>query len=89
MRQSQISTMISVIILFLGLVVMPIYFIGIIQWRTDMDLAIQASRDFVDKVIDSGQITVDMESDLNLALSACSGFIEYAFNLIVSVGSPT
>lgn len=79
MRNSIVATVIGVIILFVSLIVLPAYFIGIINWRSDLNTAQTAARNFVDMVIDNGQVTDRAASDLNLTLSGCSSTFVYEY----------
>lgn len=79
MRQSVIGTVISVIVMFVSLIVLPTYFVGVINWRTDMNTCQTAARNFVDMVIDNGQITEKALSDLNLTIASCSGDYSYEY----------
>lgn len=79
MRQSIISNVIAVIILFLGLIVLPSYYIGVINWRNDMNTCQTAARNFVDMVIDNGQITERALTDLNLQIASCTGEYTYEY----------
>lgn len=79
MRQSVIGTVISIIVMFVSLIVLPTYFVGVINWRTDMNTCQTAARNFVDMVIDNGQITEKALSDLNLTIAGCSGDYSYEY----------
>lgn len=79
MRGSTVSTVIGVILLFVSLVILPIYFISIINWRDDMNTCQTAARNFVDMVIDNGRITDKALSDLNLSLAGCTGTYVYEY----------
>ncbi len=79
MRDSIIGKVISVIILFLGFVVLPSYYIGVINWRNDMNTCQTAGRNFVDMVIDNGQITEWALTDLNLQIASCTGEFTYEY----------
>lgn len=79
MRQSIVSNVIAIIILFISLIVLPSYFIGVIQWRTDMNICQTAARNFVDMVIDNGKITEKATTDLNLSVASCSGDFSYEY----------
>lgn len=79
MRNSIIGTILGVIILFLSLVILPTYFIGIVNWRDDLNTCQTAARNFVDMVIDNKQINDKALSDLNLSLAACSSTFTYKY----------
>ena len=69
----------GVIILFFGLVVIPIYGIGIIQWRTDSYIIQNAGRNLLDMVIDNGYVTDKAITDINLDLAGCYGTYTYRY----------
>ena len=79
MRNSVVANVLGIIILFLSLIILPTYFIGIINWRNDMNTCQTAARNFVDMVIDNGQITDKAVSDLNLSLAACTSTFTYDY----------
>lgn len=79
MRSSIPGMVMGVIILFLSLIVLPTYFISIVNWRDDMNTCQTAARNFVDMVIDNGQITEKALSDLNLSLAGCTGTFTYEY----------
>lgn len=79
MRNSIVGVIIGVIILFLSLIVLPTYYISIVNWRDDMNTCQTAARNFVDMVIDNGQITDKALSDLNLSLAGCTGTFTYEY----------
>ena len=88
MRQSIVSKVLGVIILYISLVLLPIFFISIVDWRDDSNRIQVASRNFVDKTIDAGQITRDMVEDLNLSLAACNGSFTYSISRETKVTNP-
>lgn len=88
MRNSIIGVVLGVIILFLGLIVLPTYYIGIVNWRDDLNTAQTAARNFVDMVIDNGQITDKAISDLNLSLASCSTTFTYEYYREEKVTNP-
>lgn len=79
MRQSIIANVLAVIILFISLIILPSYFIGVINWRNDMNICQSAARNFVDMVIDNGKISERALSDLNLSIASCSGDYSYEY----------
>ena len=79
MRNSIIGVVIGVLVLFVSLIVLPSYFIGIINWRTDMNKCQSAARNFVDMVIDNGQVSDRALSDLNLSVASCSSTFTYEY----------
>lgn len=88
MRDSIIGKVIGVIILFLGLVVLPTYYIGIVNWRDDLNTCQTSARNFVDMVIDNGQITDKAIADLNLSLASCSSTFTYEYYREEKVTNP-
>lgn len=79
MRSSIVGTILGAAILFISLIVLPIYFVSIVNWRDDMNTCQTAARNFVDMVIDNGQVTDKALSDLNLALASCTGTFVYEY----------
>lgn len=79
MKTSVTGLVISCIILFISLIMLPTYFIGVINWRSDQNTAQTAARNFVDMVIDNRQITERAMSDLNLSLAGCSNTYTYEY----------
>ena len=77
MRGSVVGMVVAIIVAFISLILLPAYFIGIINWRTDMNTCQNCARNFVDMVIDNGQITDRALSDLNLGLASCSSTFTY------------
>jgi hypothetical protein len=65
--------------MFISLIVLPAYFIGIIQWRSDMNTCQTAARNFVDMVIDNGKISERAMTDLNLSIASCSSNFTYEY----------
>ena len=88
MRHSTAAIVFSCIIVFLGLIIMPIYYLGIIQWRDDMNDAMVASRNFVDSIIDTGSISEDMENDFALTLASCDMGFTYKIERETKYASP-
>lgn len=88
MRNSLPGTIVGIIIIFLGLVVLPTYFIGIVNWRDDLNTCQTAARNFVDMVIDNGQVTDKALADLNLSLASCSSTFTYEYYREEKVANP-
>lgn len=88
MRNSIVSMMISVIIMFVSLIVLPLYFISVIDWRDDMNTIQSACRNFVDEVVDVGQITDQMVADMNLQLASCSSTFNWKISKKTKVTNP-
>lgn len=72
MRTSIASMAVQVFILFISLVVLPIYFMSIIQYYIDVNRIQTAERNFVDYVIDNRQVSESALSELNLSIAAVS-----------------
>lgn len=79
-----ITAIFAVILLF----VVPTYYIGIIQWRDDMHIMQNETRDLVDRVIDSGELTTEMIDDYNLTIASCSMTFSYEIVHEVPVINP-
>ena len=79
MRNSIVATVLGVIILFIALIVLPSYYMGVIHWRDDANTCQTAARNFVDMVIDNGQITDRSLSDLNLSLAGSHSTFTYEY----------
>lgn len=72
MRTSIASMAVQVFILFISLVVLPIYFMSIIQYYIDVNRIQTAERNFTDYVIDNRQVNESALSELNLSIAAVS-----------------
>ena len=88
MKTSPSAILIGILILFVGLIILPIYYQSIIDWRDDMNTVQQAGRNFVDKVIDAGVITEDMLEDLNLEIAGCKSSFSYKYYRETKVTNP-
>lgn len=88
MRNSIVGTIIGVILLFFSIIILPLYFVGIVQWRNDVNMAQNAGRNFIDKVIDSGEVTDKTMEDLNLELAGCTVVFKYEIRYAKKVVSP-
>lgn len=89
MRNSIIGSIISIIILFIGLIVLPIYYMGIITYRDDLNKVQNAGWEFIDKVSDTGIVSEGTLADLNLAIAACSSTYEISVIKEAKVTNPT
>lgn len=89
MRTSIVGVVISIIVLFYSLIVLPTYFIGIIQWRDDMNSCQTAARNFVDMVTDNGNISERAITDLNLSLAGCYSTYTYEIYREEKITNPT
>ena len=52
MKSSIVGTTIAIIVLFVGLVIVPIYQLSLITWRDDLTKVQTETRNYVDKIID-------------------------------------
>ena len=77
MRNSIVGILLSVIVLFIGVILLPSYYQGVIEWRADANICQSSARNFVDMVIDNAGISDRAISDLNLSLAGCSGTFTY------------
>ena len=77
MKSSIMGQVVGILILFIGLIILPTYYIGIVNWRDDMNTCQNAARNCVDMVIDNQQITDKAVSDLNLELAGCNSTYVY------------
>ncbi len=73
MKQTVPSIVVLLIAIVVAIVITPVYYIGIIQWRNDQEICIVEARNLADKIIDTRQYTTEMESDFNLALATMHG----------------
>lgn len=62
----------QIFILFFSLIVLPIYFMSIIQYYKDVNRIQVAERNFIDYVIDNRQVSNAALSELNLSVAAVS-----------------
>ena len=69
MKISIPSLILSVIVVFVGLIIMPLYYISVVQWRNDYETIHNEARNLVDKIIDTREYTDVMEEDFNLAIA--------------------
>ena len=60
----------QIFILFFSLIVLPIYFMSIIQYYKDVNRIQVAERNFIDYVIDNRQVSNAALSELNLWVAA-------------------
>lgn len=79
MKNNVVGIVISVIVLFMSLIVLPTYFIGIVNWRNDRAICLSAARNFVDMVIDNGYVSEKALADLNLSIASCSTTYSYEY----------
>ena len=79
MKQSITGIVIGIILLFVSSIILPVYFMGIITYRDDLNKCQVAARNFVDMIIDNGQINDRAISDLNLQLASCTSTFSYRY----------
>ena len=72
MRISIAGMATQVFILFISLIILPIYFMSIIQYYKDINRIQTAERNFVDYVIDNRQVSDAAMSELNISIAAVS-----------------
>lgn len=72
MKVSIAGMAVQIFILFFSLIVLPIYFMSIIQYYKDVNRIQTAERNFVDYVIDNRQVSDAAMSELNLSIAAVS-----------------
>ena len=77
MRNSLTGLIMGIVVVFLSMFVLPLYFIGCVQWRDDMNTVQNSTRNFIDKVIDTRELSEDTVADFNLALASCSSTFSY------------
>lgn len=72
MKTSVAGMAVQIFILFLSLIILPIYFMSIIQYYKDVNRCQVAARNFVDYVIDNRQVSESALAELNISLAAVS-----------------
>lgn len=72
MKVSIAGMAVQIFIMFFSLIVLPIYFMSIIQYYKDVNRIQTAERNFVDYVIDNRQVSDAAMSELNLSIAAVS-----------------
>lgn len=82
------STMLNLILLILLCYVFPMMCVSVIQWARAEQEASFDTRTFIDKVIDTRQISEDMLSDYNLALASKSTYYVATIKREVKVTNP-
>ena len=88
MRNSIMGLVLGVIVLFVGMILMPIYYNACMDWRDDMNTAQTAARNFVDKVIDTRTVSEEALTDLNLALATTTCNFTYKYYRETKVVNP-
>lgn len=72
MKTSVAGMAVQIFILFLSIIILPIYFMSIIQYYKDVNRCQTAARNFVDYVIDNRQVSESALAELNISLAAVS-----------------
>lgn len=72
-----ISTVLSIIAIVLLLYVTPAYYTGAVQWAKSQSEALAYTRDLIDIVIDTRQLTEDVLNDYALNMSSTSEYFKY------------
>lgn len=72
MKTSVAGMAVQIFILFLSIIILPIYFMSIIQYYKDVNRCQVAARNFVDYVIDNRQVSESALAELNISLAAVS-----------------
>ena len=88
MKMSIPSLVLSVIVVFVGLVIMPLYYISVVQWRNDYEAIHNEARNLVDRIIDTREYTDLMEQDFNLALASLNNTFTATVTREVRVVNP-
>lgn len=88
MKISIPSLILSVIVVFVGLIVMPLYYISVVQWRNDYETIHNEARNLVDKIIDTREYTDVMEEDFNLAIATLNNTFTAKVTREVKVVNP-
>lgn len=88
MKISIPSLILSVIVVFVGLIIMPLYYISVVQWRNDYETIHNEARNLVDKIIDTREYTDVMEEDFNLAIATLNNTFTAKVTREVKVVNP-
>lgn len=72
MKTSIAGMVVQIFILFLSIIILPIYFMSIIQYYKDVNRCQIAARNFIDYVIDNRQVSESALAELNINLAAIS-----------------
>ncbi len=78
----------QIFILFFSLIVLPIYFMSIIQYYKDVNRIQVAERNFIDYVIDNRQVSNAALSELNLSVAAVSTPVTVSIKREIRVINP-
>lgn len=72
-----VGNLLSVIAVFLLLYVTPLYYTGIVQWAKASSEALAYTRDLVDDVIDTRELTDDMLNDYAINMASTAEYYRY------------
>lgn len=79
----------QVVILFLGIVILPIYYMSIIQYYKDVNRIMVAERNLIDYVIDNKQVADSALSEFNLTTAAVSTSVDVTITRETRVIDPS
>lgn len=88
MKISVPSLIISIIVVFTGLIILPMYYISVVQWRNDYESIHNEARNLVDKIIDTREYTATMEEDISLAMATLNNTFTAKVTREVKVVNP-
>lgn len=83
-----VGSTIAVIAIALLLFVTPQYYIGLTQWTRSQSEALSYTRELIDTVIDTRQLTEDMLNDYSLSLSSTTEYYKYTITRKVKCVMP-
>lgn len=79
----------QVVILFLGIVILPIYYMSIIQYYKDVNRIMVAERNLIDYVIDNKQVADSVLSEFNITTAAVSTSVDVTITRETRVIDPS
>lgn len=79
----------QVVILFLGIVILPIYYMSIIQYYKDVNRIMVAERNLIDYVIDNKQVADSALSEFNITTAAVSTSVDVTITRETRVIDPS
>lgn len=88
MLKDIVGVVLSVIMSVLLLVVSPMYYIGVIEWARSESEALAYTRNVIDEVIDTRELTDDMLADYNLNMASLSEYYTIEITRKVKVINP-
>ena len=88
MKTSVIGSIMGIILLFLLLIIGPIYHMSLITWRDDLTKVQTETRNYIDKIIDTSLNTEGYQEDYNLALASCSNTYTYKLEHFARATNP-